>query len=140
MASPLVEKSHGAFREWFRKVWRVRGGGLYACGFAAMLVYLEVGSLAEDLSGVGAVFSGGAIGAAAGLFIDFLIDSFTNTIAALMWPIAVVRWAPPWGAVALGLAYWLFPIYLKKPIENWMFGGRPPVDADTEDAAGNEKA
>lgn len=140
MASPLVEKSHGAFREWFRKVWRVRGGGLYACGFAVMFIYLEIGSLAEDLSGVGAVFSGGVINAAISLFIDFLIDSFTNTIAALMWPIDVVRWSPPWGVVALGLAYWLFPIYLKKPIENWLFKGRLPDEADTEEAADNETA
>ena len=52
MASPLLEKSHGWFRTWFRKVWEVRGGGLYACGFAVTFVIFEIGSLADDVLGV----------------------------------------------------------------------------------------
>jgi hypothetical protein len=29
--------------------------------------------------------------------------------------------APPYGAIALGVAFWLFPIYVKKHIEAWLF-------------------
>ena len=61
MPSPLVDKSHGVFREWFRKVWKVRGGGLYAVGFAVAFVIYEIGSLADDVLGIGALFSGQAI-------------------------------------------------------------------------------
>lgn len=40
----------------------------------------------------------------------------------------VVRIAPPYGAIGLGLAFWLFPVFLKKPIENWLFDGEPPPE------------
>lgn len=117
MASPLIETSHGWFRNWFRKVWKVRGGGLYALGFAVTFIILEVQSLADDVLGIGALFGGQAID----FIISFVIDSFMNTISALMWPLKVVQFAPPWGAIALGLAFLGFTSYLKKPIENWMF-------------------
>ena len=61
MASPLLDSSKNGFRTWFRKVWKVRGGGLYACGFAVAFIILEVGSLADDVTGIGALFNGGAI-------------------------------------------------------------------------------
>ncbi len=38
----LIGKSHG----WFRKVWKLRGGRLYACGIAITAIVLKVGSLA----------------------------------------------------------------------------------------------
>ncbi len=52
MAPALVEKSHGWFRSWFRKVWKLRGGGLYACGFAITFIIYEVQSLADDVLGL----------------------------------------------------------------------------------------
>lgn len=85
--SPLFEASHGWFRTWFRKVWEVRGGGLYALGFIATFIVLEVRSLADDVH--------------------------------------VVQLAPPWGAIALGAAYFGFSTYLKKPIEGWLFDDEP---------------
>lgn len=117
MPPELINKSHGWFRDWFRKVWKVRGGGLYACGFAVTFVIFEVGSLADDVLGIGALFSGQAID----FIISFIIDSFTNTLRALMWPVFIVQWAPPWGAVALGLMFFGFSSYLKPPIERWLF-------------------
>jgi hypothetical protein len=94
---PLLETSHGWFRTWFRKVWKVRGGGLYA---------IFSGHLFEFL-------------------ISFFVDSLSNTVQAFMWPIRVVQFAPPWGAVALGAAYIGFATFLKKPIEGWLFDGEP---------------
>ncbi len=119
MALPLVEQSHGWFRNWFRKIWDVRGGGLYAVGFAATFLYLEVLDLADDVMGIGALFDGQVIA----FIVDFFVDSLMNTIASFMWPVNIVQWAPPWGAIALGVAFWLFPIYAKPIIETWLFDG-----------------
>lgn len=63
--------------------------------------------------------------------LNFVIDSFKNTIAAFMWPVDIVTAWQPYGAIALGLAFWLFPIFVKPHVEKWMFGGEPPA-ADTK--------
>ena len=60
-ARVLPEKSHGWFRNWFRKVWKVRGGGLYAVGFAVSFIYFEIGSLGEDILAAGSLFNGNAL-------------------------------------------------------------------------------
>ena len=86
----------------------MRGGGLYALGFIATFVVLEVQSLADDVLGIGAVFTG----------------------QAFMWPIHIVQFAPPWGAVALGVAYMGFATYLKKPIEGWLFDDEPEAEGE----------
>ena len=125
-ARVLPEKSHGWFRAWFRKVWKVRGGGLYALGFALSFVYFEIGSLGDDLLGIGSLFNGQAIG----FVIQFFIASFQNTLKAFVWPVFVVQLAPPWGAIGLGLAYVGFAKYLKAPIERWLFRGMADEDSD----------
>mgnify|MGYP001819189761 CR=1 FL=1 len=126
MATPLLETSHGWVRTWLRKVWKVRGGGLYALGFIATFVVLEVQSLADDVLGIGAIFTGQAFE----FIISFVVDSFTNTVQAFMWPIHIVQFAPPWGAVALGVAYMGFATYLKKPIEDWLFDDEPEPEGE----------
>ena len=128
MSPALVEKSHGWFRSWFRKVWKLRGGGLYACGFAVTFIIYEVQSLADDVLGIGALFSGQAID----FIVNFIIDSFTNTIHAFMWPIHIVQFAPPWGAIGLGIAFVGFAKYLKPPIERWLFGDEPDLAEESE--------
>ncbi|MEJ2299550.1 MAG: hypothetical protein P8X94_13840 [Woeseiaceae bacterium] len=57
--------------------------------------------------------------------MDFFIDSLKNTIAAFLWPVGILQWVPPFGAIALGVAFWLFPIYVKPHVENWLFDGEP---------------
>ncbi len=126
-ARVLPEKSHGWFRDWFRKVWKVRGGGLYALGFALSFVYFEIGSLGDDILGIGSLFNGQAIG----FLIQFFIESFQNTLKAFVWPVYVVQLAPPWGAIGLGLAYVGFAKYLKAPIERWLFRGMADEDPDS---------
>ena len=54
-----------------------------------------------------------------------------------MWPVEIVSFAPPWGAIGLGLAFWLFPNYLKKPIEGWLFDEEPVADNDQGDNIGD---
>lgn len=127
-AKALPGRSHGWFRTWFRKVWNVRGGGLYACGFAVTFLYLEAGSVVEDFKEIGLLFDGRVIE----FFVAFFVDSFKNTISAFMWPIHIAQISPPYGPIALGLAFVLFPILLKKPIEHWLFEGQPAPDLKAE--------
>ena len=117
----MLDKPHGWFREWFRKVWKLRGGGLYACGFAISFVIRELGSLADDVLGIGAIFTGQAFE----FIINFIVDSFMNTMYSFMWPVYVVTFAPPWGAIGLGVAFYGFSSFLKKSIEGWLFADAP---------------
>ena len=80
MHRELIDKSHGWFRTWFRKIWDVRGGGLYACGFAITFIVLEVRSLVDDVLGIGSIFEGEIIA----FVVDFILDSINNTISAFM--------------------------------------------------------
>jgi hypothetical protein len=128
LASPLIEKAKNGFRAWFRKVWEVRGGGLYACGFAVTFIILEAGSLSDDVLGIGALFNGQAIS----FVIGFIIDSLMNTFYALIWPVYIVQWKMPVGAIALGVAFWLFPTYVKPHIEGWLFDGDPETVEEAE--------
>ena len=130
----LIDKSHGWFRGWFRKVWEIRGGGLYACGFALTFLYFEIGSLREDIAQLGGVFSGQILS----FFIDFVIDSFMNTVRAFAWPVYVVQIAPPIGAISLGLAFALFPKYVKPRLTRWLFpNGEPHENEDTKESVAN---
>jgi hypothetical protein len=127
-ARALPEKSHGWFRNWFRKVWKVRGGGLYAFGFAVCFVILEIGSLGDDIADIGSVFNGQAIE----FVIQFFIDSFTNTLKSFMWPLYVVQMAPPWGAIVLGLAFVFFAKVLQGPVERWLGPDDSPENIDPQ--------
>lgn len=115
-----MDKAHGWFRRWFAKVWKVRGGGLYACGFVFTFIYLEVTTVAGEFvesESIAAFFSEQLIE----FVFRFAIDSVVNTLQALMWPAIVVQWQPPLGAIGLGLAFIAFPKYLKPPITRWLF-------------------
>jgi len=98
-------------------VWNVRGGGLYACGFAVTFAVLEAGSFIEDFKEIGLLLDGQVFA----FILNFIIDSFQNTLQAFMWPVNIVQLAPPFGAIGLGLAFWLFPTYVKKHVEAWLF-------------------
>ena len=95
----------------------MRGGGLYACGFAITFVILETGSIIDDVKDIGLLFNGEVVA----FFLNFIIDSFQNTWKAFAWPMFVAKFASPWGAIGLGLAFWLFPTYVKKHVEAWLF-------------------
>lgn len=97
----------------------MRGGGLYACGFALTFVTLEAGSFIDDFKQIHLLFEGEVID----FVLNFVVDSFTNTVKAFAWPATIAQFAPPWGAISLGLAFVLFPTYVKKHIEAWLFSG-----------------
>ena len=117
----IPDKAHGWFRSWFRKVWEVRGGGLYAVGFALAFLFFEIReAIVEDIPQLVAmnnVLSSELIG----FGIQFVIDTMINFVRALLWPAYIVALWPPAGAIALVAAFILFPRYLKKPVERWLF-------------------
>ena len=117
----LPDKAHGWFRAWFRRVWDVRGGGLYAVGFALAFLLFEIReAVLEDIPqfvAINNVLSSELIG----FGIQFIVDSMINFVRALLWPMYVVQLSPPLGLIALVAAFVLFPRYLKKPIERWLF-------------------
>ncbi len=117
----LPGKAHGWFRKWFGKVWKVRGGGLYACGYALTFIFLEMRTLFGEIiasESIGQFFSEQLIE----ILFRFLGESLGNMIQAFMWPVAIVQWNSPVGAIGLGFAFFAFTRYLKKPIEHWLFG------------------
>jgi hypothetical protein len=117
----LPDKAHGWFRSWFRKVWELRGGGLYAVGFALAFLFFEVReAVLEDIPqfiAMNNILSSELIG----FGIQFIVDTMMNFVRALLWPMSVVMLWPPAGAIALAAAFILFPRYLKEPIERWLF-------------------
>lgn len=62
-----------------------------------------------------------------GFVIRFATDSLVNMVKAFIWPVYIVQIYPPFGPIALGLAFYIFPVYLKKPIETWLFGDKEKV-------------
>lgn len=55
-------------------------------------------------------------------FIRFMSESIVNMIQAFMWPVWLIQAWRPFGAIALGLMFFVFPLVLKKPLERWLFG------------------
>jgi len=115
----LTNHAHGWFRNWFAKVWKVRGGGLYACGYAMTFAYLEVSTVVGEIVG-----SDGIVAFVQEQLIEFIFrfasDSFINLLRALIWPVYIVQFRPPFGVIALGIAFFAFPMTLKRPIEQWL--------------------
>ena len=116
----MLDKAQGWFRLWFAKVWNVRGGGLYAVGYALTFIYLEVRTVLVEFieaDSIGSFLSEQLVE----FVLRFAMDSLENMIMALMWPVDIVTWQPPFGAIGFGLAYMVFATFLKKPITDWLF-------------------
>ncbi len=121
-------KAYGWFRRWMARIWKVRGGGLYATGYIVTFIYFEVTTIADefsDSSGVGDFFTGQLVE----FILRFSFDSIVNMVRSFIWPVYVVAINPPWGAIGLGLAFVVFSAYLQKPVERWLIGD----EYETED-------
>lgn len=130
----LPGKAHNWFRRWFAKVWKVRGGGLYACGYAVTFIILEVRSLTDD------VFeSDGVVDFLTSQVFEFvfrfLSESLFNMIQAFVWPLYVVEFRPPWGVIGLGIAFVVFDRFLRRRVERWL-----SVEADDQPTAPDDPA
>ena len=117
----MLDQLKSKFRLWFAKVWKVRGGGLYAVGWAAYFLYLEIATIFGEIAeadGVIDFFTGQLIE----FVFRFLGDSIANMVQAFIWPVQIITTWPPWGAIGLGIAFFTFDVYLRKPIELWLAG------------------
>ena len=100
-------------------MWEVRGGGLYAFGYALTFIILETRTIVGELSeseGVGD-FLTSQLGE---FFFRFFGESIINFVKALMWPLYVIRIDPMWGGIALGLGFLFFDKVLRKPVSDWL--------------------
>jgi hypothetical protein len=133
----MLDQAEGWFRRWFAKVWKVRGGGLYAVGWALTFAFLEIKTL------IGEIFEAeGIVEFFTSQLIEFLLrfmgDSIGNMITAFIWPVEIVQWRPPLGAIALGAAFMLFPVYVKPHITAWLFPDGEP-DEDKSEPGGTQR-
>ena len=115
----LPNRAHGWFRTWFAKVWKVRGGGLYACGYAVTFVVLEIRSIGEELLSSDGVLDF-LTNQLVEFFFRFLSESLMNMVHALIWPIEILRFRPPVGVIIFGVAYLAFEGLLRGRIERWL--------------------
>ena len=97
----------------------MRGGGLYAFGYALTFIILEtrtiVGEIAES-EGVGD-FLTSQLGE---FFFRFFSESIINFIKALAWPLYVIALDPVWGSIALGIGFVVFDRVLRNPVAEWL--------------------
>lgn len=107
-------------RRAVRRIWDARGGGFYACGFVVTFVWMEINMLLGDIveaESVGDFFTGQILE----MFFRYFSESFVNGFLALIWPVYVIEFRPPWGfALLLGM-YLVFAGLLKAPLERWLF-------------------
>jgi hypothetical protein len=119
-ARNLAGHAHGHVRGWFAKIWTVRGGGLYACGYALTFAYMEVKMFVTDVLQSDS-FVNFIASEVMHIVLHFAIDSIINMVYAFMWPVYVIQFHPPYGMIALAAAFVLFPMYLRKPVMRWLF-------------------
>ena len=122
------------FRRGFRAVWDARGGGLYAVGFFITFLWLELTMFVDDVaeaSGVGDFITSQLFE----LILRFTYESLLNTFLAFMWPVYVLQYQPPIGPMVLGVAFLLFPRFVKPTLERWLFD----QDSDADLPAGNKQ-
>ncbi len=131
----LPREVGGIVRRSLRRLWDARGGGLYACGFVIVFVYLETTMFIGDIVAAESV-TGFITGQVGEMLFRYLGESIMNTVTAFLWPVYLARIEPPWGIAALAGSFFLFDRFLKVKLESWLFGadrdGNSPENADQE--------
>jgi hypothetical protein len=111
-------------RRWLAKIWLAYGGGLYAVGYATTFLYLEARSIIDGIAGS----SGLADFLTSEIFeyfFRFLGDSISNMVQAFIWFVPVLSYRSPLGIILLGIGFWLFDIYLRKPVGDRLLREQP---------------
>jgi hypothetical protein len=123
--------AEGFFRRWFRKLWQLRGGGLYAVGYAATFIWLEIATLFGEIFGAESVqqFVSSQVFE---FFFRFLSESIANMVTAFMWPVFFIGYRPPLGIFVLVAAFLLFPHFVKPLIEKWLLRDEDPSPRSPE--------
>ena len=121
----IPDTAHGAFRKWSRKTWELRGGGAYAMGFIVTFLYLEtMDILFDDVPKLVAMQS--LVSDIPGFIIEFIIDTLLNLMWAFIWPVLVLQLPVPWNIIILAGVFILFPKFVQKPVEHWLYEGKEP--------------
>ena len=114
------KKTATTMRPWFRKVWKSRGGGLYALGFIVTFVYLEITTLIDEI-----LSSEGVVDFFTAQLFEFMLrfatESIANMVHAFLWPVKVIEFSPIWGIGILVAMFLIFTYFIKKPLEKWLF-------------------
>lgn len=115
-------------RRWLAKIWLTYGGGLYAVGYAVTFLYLEARTLLDEI-----VSSSGIVDFVVSHLLEFVFrfafDSISNMVQALIWFLPVLGFRSPLGIILLGIGFYVFDIYLRKPVGDWLLredGETPP--------------
>lgn len=120
MASP-EQRDVPWYRRWLAKVWLTYGGGLYAVGYATTFIYLEVKTIIGEL-----LEADGIVDFLTDQIFEFVIrfaaDSIANMVQALLWFIPVLSFSPPIGMIALGVGFYVFDIFLRERVAEWLLG------------------
>ncbi|MGI9271760.1 MAG: hypothetical protein ACR2QT_08300 [Woeseiaceae bacterium] len=106
-------------RRWLAKVWLAYGGGLYAVGYALTFIYLEAQSILEEVleaDGLVDFLTSHLLE----FFFRFLGDSISNMVQAFIWFLPFFDFRPPLGFILLGVGFFVFDIYLRKPVGDWL--------------------
>lgn len=103
-------------------IWQARGGGFYACGFVVTFFWLEAKMFVDDIAaaaGIGDYLTGQLVEK----LFRYFGESFVNGLLAVIWPVFLIDFRPPWGIAILAGGYVVFTYLLRKPIEAWLFAG-----------------
>lgn len=102
-------------------MWLTHGGGLYAIGYAITFLYLEARTIVDEV-----VEADGPIDFLTDHLFEFIFrfatDSIMNMVQALTWFLPVIQFQPPFGAMSLGIGFYVFDIYLREPVAKWLLG------------------
>jgi hypothetical protein len=52
----------------------------------------------------------------------FATDSIMNMVQAFIWFLPFFELRPPLGFILLGVGFYIFDIYLREPVGNWILG------------------
>jgi hypothetical protein len=50
----------------------------------------------------------------------FMSDSIINMVEAFTWFVPVLSYRSPLGIILLGIGFYVFDIYLREPVGNWL--------------------
>lgn len=62
--------------------------------------------------------------------IRFAADSIANMVQALLWFIPVLSFKPPVGMIALGAGFYVFDIFLRERVAEWLLGESQTPDSN----------
>jgi len=109
-------------RENLIGLFRSRGGGLYALGYVATFVLLEVLEIPEFIGDVAGLFTGSGTlpGSLLALIVDFFVDTIGNMILAFMWPALLINYFEWVGVAMVAIGFATYDRFLRPIVERFV--------------------